>query len=194
MFGKKKKKINPEIPSSALADMAFLLLIFFLVTTTIDVDSGIGLVLPPPPDPNEKSESNIKERNMLKVLVNSAGLILMDEKPASISQVKQIVMDFVDNGNQPNPNPELSENPDKAIISLKTDRQTPYDVYIQMLDEVKAGYNELRDRKCRIKYGISYTEYLLRQKAADSKVDEFKDVYPQKVSEAEPDAGTGGNN
>lgn len=127
---------------------------------------------------------------MLKVLVNSAGLILIDEKPAAITQVKQMVMDFVDNNGK---NPELSENPEKAIISLKTDRQTPYDIYIQMLDEVKAGYNELRDRKCRIKYGISYSEYLLRQKAAESKEDEFKDIYPQKVSEAEPDAGTGGN-
>jgi biopolymer transport protein ExbD len=192
MFGKKKTKITPEIPSAALADMAFLLLIFFLVTTTIDVDSGIGLVLPPPPDPNQpEQQSNIKERNMLKILVNSAGLILVDEKPAAITQVKQMVIDFVDNGNRPaaEQNAELSESPQKAIISLKTDRQTPYDIYIQMLDEVKGAYSDLRDRACRIKYGISYTDYLQKQKAADSKEDEFKDLFPQKISEAEPDAG-----
>lgn len=180
----KKSRVEPEIPSSSLADIAFLLLIFFLVTTTIDVDTGIGLVLPPPPDPAENPPP-VKERNMLKILVNAQGLILINEKPAAIGQVKDIVKSFVSNNGV---DPNLSENPDKAIISLKTDRLTPYDIYINMLDEVKQGYFELRDQASRSQIGVSYSDYLARQKANETKEDLFKDMYPQKISEAEPES------
>lgn len=185
MFGKKKQKEEPEIPSSSLADIAFLLLVFFLVTTTIDVDTGIGLVLPPPPDPTIQPPP-IKERNLLKVLVNSQGQILMDERPASLPEVKQIVKDFVNNNGA---NPDLSESPEKAIISLKTDDKTPYEIYINMLDEVKGAYKELRDAAARQQLGIGYDEYLRRQAANDTKEDIFKAMFPQKISEAEPDRG-----
>lgn len=182
---KKKSRTEPEIPSSSLADIAFLLLIFFLVTTTIDVDTGIGLVLPPPPDPSVQPPP-VRERNMLKILVNAQGMILINGTPAALGQVKEKVMQFVSNNGQ---DPTLSENPDKAIISLKTDRQTPYDIYINMLDEVKGAYHDLRDQECRRRMGISYDQYLMIQKEKDSKEDIFKDVYPQKISEAEPDQG-----
>jgi biopolymer transport protein ExbD len=185
---KKKSRVEPEIPSSSLADIAFLLLIFFLVTTTIDVDTGIGLVLPPPPDPNEQPPP-IKSRNMLKILVNAQGLILINEKPAAINEVKDLVMEFVDNTNR-SKREDLSEHPDKAIISMKTDRQTPYDIYINMLDEVKGAYAELRDQACRRKLGLAYTDYVQKQKEKQIREDEFKDMYPQKISEAEPDKGS----
>lgn len=181
MLRKKREREEAEIPSSSLADIAFLLLIFFLVTTTIDVDTGIGLVLPPPPDPGQQPPP-IKERNMLKILVNAQGMVLLDDKPAAISEVKQKVMDFVDNHGQ---DPNLSESPQKAIVSIKTDRQTPYETYIDMLDEVKGAYKQLRDNASLKRFGVKYG------KLKDSQQAEIKDMYPQKISIAEPDEGGG---
>lgn len=169
-----------EIDSSALADIAFLLLIFFLVATTIDIDTGIGLVLPPPPDPEQKPPP-IKDRNLLKILVNSQGMVLIEEEPSAISEVKQQVMEFVNNKGQ---DPELSDSPQKAIVSIKTDRQTPYNVYINMLDEVKGAYRELRDRASMAEFGKQYGALNEAQKK------KIQEMYPQKISIAEPDQGS----
>ncbi|HKJ31557.1 MAG TPA: biopolymer transporter ExbD [Balneolales bacterium] len=178
MFLEKRKKEDPEIPSASLADIAFLLLIFFLVTTTIDVDTGIGLVLPPPPKPNQKPPP-IKKRNMLKILVNAQGNILINDKPASMSEVKTKAEKFIDNmGKDPN----LSESPDKAVVSLKTDSKTPYRIYIHMLDEVKGAYHDLRNSRSRQLYGKPFDEL----KDGSSKKKAIKKYFPEKISEAEP--------
>lgn len=179
MLLKKKERDSAEIPSSSLADIAFLLLIFFLVTTTIDVDTGIGLVLPPPPDPSVEPPP-IRERNILKILVNSQGLILINEKPAALTEVKETVMKFVDNNGV---DPNFSDSPEKAIVSLKTDRQTPYRIYIDVLDEVKGAYADLRNAVSMARYGVAYNN-LDKEKQED-----IKKLYPQKISEAEPDKG-----
>lgn len=169
-----------EIDSSALADIAFLLLIFFLVATTIDIDTGIGLVLPPPPDPNQKPPP-IKDRNLLKILVNNQGMVLIEEEPSAITEVKQRVMEFVNNKGQ---DPQMSDSPQKAIVSIKTDRQTPYEVYINMLDEVKGAYRTLRDRASMSEYGKQYEALNQEQKET------IQNMYPQKISIAEPDQGS----
>lgn len=169
-----------EIDSSALADIAFLLLIFFLVATTIDIDTGIGLVLPPPPDPNQKPPP-IKDRNLLKILVNNQGMVLIEEEPAAITEVKQRVMEFVNNKGQ---DPKLSDSPQKAIVSIKTDRQTPYEVYINMLDEVKGAYRTLRDRASMAEFGKKY------EALNDAQKEQIRNMYPQKISIAEPDQGS----
>ncbi|TNE68412.1 biopolymer transporter ExbD [bacterium] len=179
MLLKKKEREAAEIPSSSLADIAFLLLIFFLVTTTIDVDTGIGLVLPPPPDPTVPPPP-IKEKNMLKLLVNSQGLILVNEKPAALAEVKELVIGFIDNKGT---DPTLSDSPDKAIISLKTDKQTPYRIYIDVLDEVKGAYADLRDKASMARFGVKF------DKLGEGPQKEVKEMYPQKISEAEPDKG-----
>ena len=98
-----------------MADIAFLLLIFFLVTTTINVDTGIGMVLPPPLDP-EQEPPPIRERNLMKILVNSQGLILMDEEPVQITEVRDKLIEFISN---PENNEELSISTDAAIASLR---------------------------------------------------------------------------
>jgi len=184
MLRKKRGRTEPEIPSSSLADIAFLLLVFFLVVTTIDTDTGIGMVLPPPPD-----ESNppppIRERNLLKILVNSQGLILINERPASVQEVKIRVIEFVDNNGR---DENLSISPNAAIVSIKTDRQTPYRTYISMMDEVRAAYKELRDGVSMSRFGVPYDLYKTRLSGRD---DEIKEVYPMNVSIAEPDKGTG---
>ena len=94
MMLKKKKREGAEINGSSMADIAFLLLIFFLVTTTINVDTGIGMVLPPPLDP-EQEPPPIRERNLMKILVNSQGLVLMDEEPVPITEVRDKLIEFI---------------------------------------------------------------------------------------------------
>lgn len=116
----KREKEDVEIPSASLADIAFLLLIFFLVCTTIDVDKGLKLVLPPPDVTQEK----IHQKNILNILINDAGEVLLDNEVVNVRDIERIVRD------------KISEN-DKLIISLKTARLTKYKVYIQVLDQLK---------------------------------------------------------
>lgn len=180
MMLKKKKREGAEINGSSMADIAFLLLIFFLVTTTINVDTGIGMVLPPPLDP-EQEPPPIRERNLMKILVNSQGLVLMDEEPVPITEVRDKLIEFISN---PESNEELSISPDAAIVSLKTQRETPYSIYIDMLDEVMGAYKDLRDAASRSNYGVPYDAL-----ADDSpQQDQIRDMYPKKISIAEPDS------
>lgn len=181
MLIKKRDRDSADIPSSSLADIAFLLLIFFLLVTTIDVDTGIGLVLPPAPQENQKPPP-IKERNILNILVNEEGLVLMDEDPTPVDQVKTKVKEFIDNNGQ---NPELSDSPDKAIISIKTSRQTPYKIYIDMFDEVVGAYTELRNAAAQAEFGVNYGA-LEEDSPAQEKIG---DMYPKQISIAEPDEG-----
>ncbi|MCB0258486.1 MAG: biopolymer transporter ExbD [Calditrichaeota bacterium] len=117
---KKRQKEDVEIPSSSLADIAFLLLVFFLVCTTIDVDKGLRLVLPP----MDVEDIEINKENITNILINDAGQVLLDNEEVSVRDIERIVRE------------ELSEN-DKLIISLKTTRGTKYDVYIAVLDQLK---------------------------------------------------------
>jgi biopolymer transport protein ExbD len=180
MMLKKKKREGAEINGSSMADIAFLLLIFFLVTTTINVDTGIGMVLPPPLDP-EQEPPPIRERNLMKILVNAQGLVLMDEELVPITEVRTKLIEFIDN---PENNEELAVSPDAAIVSLITQRETPYSIYIDMLDEVMGAYKELRDAASRSNYGVPYDAL-----ADDSpQQNQIQDMYPKKISIAESDS------
>lgn len=181
LLKKTNRRDDAEIPSSSLADIAFLLLIFFLLVTTIDIDTGIGLTLPPAPDENVEPPP-IKERNLLNINVNEAGQVLLDEEPTAISQVKQRVKEFVTNNGQ---DPDLSESPDKAIVSIKTARQTPYRIYINMLDEVIGAYNELRNQAAQEMFGRDFSFF----EEGSEQFDAIKNRYPKKISIAEPDEG-----
>ncbi|MBN2092598.1 biopolymer transporter ExbD [candidate division KSB1 bacterium] len=120
MLKLKRKPKTVEITSASMADIAFLLLIFFLVTTTIDVDKGIGLTLPDPR--GEKKE--IREKNITNLLVNEAGQVLLDLKEVPVQQIKDVIAE------------KIRENP-KLIVSVKTDRNTPYNIYVAVLDQLK---------------------------------------------------------
>ncbi len=178
MFDNKRDREEPEVGGAGMADIAFLLLIFFLLVTTIDVDTGIGLQLPPAPEENQEPPP-IKERNLLNILVNSQGMVLIDEEPTPVNQVKQTVKEFVTNRGQ---NPELSDSPDKAIVSIKTDRATPYNVYIDMLDEVMGAYAELRNQEAQQRFGVNYSQ--LEDESDEQKA--VQDAFPKKISIAEP--------
>lgn len=127
MISEKKKKRSAEIPSASLADIAFLLLIFFLVTTTMDLDKGINLTLP------EKGgeEVKIKKGNICNLLVNASGQVLLDDEPIVISAISDALKKKVEEKGYDN------EGKPNLIVSIKTARETDYDTYIQVLDQVK---------------------------------------------------------
>ena len=182
-MGMRKRGI-PEINAGSMADIAFLLLIFFLVTTTMDVDTGIARKLPPMPE-EELQEDDIKihDRNIYVVKVNKNNQLLVEGELLDVSQLKEGAKRFINNNGL---NPNLSDNPDKAIISLQNDRGTEYMTYIQIQNELAAAYNELRNKASLSKFGERYNDL----NKSDQK--EIRKMYPQKISEAEP-KNIGGN-
>ena len=119
-MAKNRRFKGGEIPTSSMADIAFLLLIFFLVTTTIDTDKGLGIVLPPPGD----IEIEIRKENILNCLINSQGKVLLDEEPTTVDQIHRIV------------GQKLRKN-DKLIISVKAHPKTAYNDYVRVIDQLK---------------------------------------------------------
>lgn len=189
-MARKKRKV-PGLNASSTADISFILLIFFLVTTSMDTDSGLARRLPPPPEDNqEDAQIDVKERNVLKVRVNSAGNLLCGDDFIEIAQLCDRAKEFVKNeDNRPNlPEKHLKNIPllgqcaitDKHVISVQTDRGTPYNVYFQVQNELIRAYNELRDELSKAKFGKLYAALSEEQQAA------IREYYPQKISEAEP--------
>lgn len=183
----KKQRAIPEINAGSMADIAFLLLIFFLVTTTMDTDMGITVKLPPHTD-EVPDPPPIKERNVFKVLVNSNNQLLVEEELISINQLRREAVKFITNNGDGScqyctgmRDPNSSDNPDKAIISLKNDRGTKYDTYMQVQNELKAAYREVREDYSQKKFGRKFDQLSPSQK------EEVAEAFPQKISEAEPE-------
>jgi glutaredoxin len=147
------KRAAPEVNAGSMADIAFLLLIFFLVTTTIEKDSGINRKLPPIDD-SEVEPPIIKQKNIFTVLLNKNDGLFVEDEIMEIKDLRQAAVEFLDNGGdgscdycQGAKDPASSDNPDKAIISLKNDRETSYAAYIAVQNELVAAYNILRNRR-----------------------------------------------
>ena len=141
-MARNKGRDNPEINSSSMADIAFLLLIFFLVTTTIANDRGLSLQLPPNPEDIENIDIKIPERNLFKIQINSADRLLVEGEPfeQDVTEIKEMIKDFVLNNGR---DPESSDSPKDAIVSLKTDRGTSQERYIEVLDEIQGAYYDM---------------------------------------------------
>jgi biopolymer transport protein ExbD len=182
---KRRTSREAEIPTSSLADIAFLLLIFFLVTTTIDVDTGIYMELPPPLE-EEQPPPEIPDRNILTVLVNAQGDVLLEKEFTRIPEIRPAVKRFVSNRGE---DPTLSDSPDKAVVSFKTERSAQYAQYVKVLDEIKMGFNELRDEEARQRGYRDYRDY--KNRLPEGAEDEISDIYPYRISIAEPDPGAG---
>ena len=201
------KRSAPEVNAGSMADIAFLLLIFFLVTTTIETDSGLNRKLPPIEEIEDPPI--IKEKNIFTVVVNKNNQLLVEEELVGISDLRALATEFLDNGGgegedacqfcQGARDPKSSDNPEKAIISLKNDRETSYKVYIAVQNELVAAYNVLRDREfMRLFPNESMTFVEANKKYSDPrtspeekerlkpKLAEIKLLFPQKLSEAEP--------
>lgn len=133
---------TPDIPNASMADIAFLLLTFFLMTTTVANDKGLMITLPPPPEANPPEDVKIQERNLFKVQVNSFDKVLVEGEPwfGTDSELKERIKEFVLNNGQ---DPESSDNPIKAIVSFKTDRGTSHQKFIEILDVMEGAYNEI---------------------------------------------------
>ncbi len=171
--------MDNEINASSMADIAFLLLIFFLVTTTMDIDKGLLTKLPPmPEDDTEIIDAPINARNTWPILVNARDQLLVKGELMSIEELKRKTKEFLSNNGR---DPKLSDNPDKAVVSLKNDRGTSYDMYIQVQNEVKAAYNELREEESQKKFGKNYEDLNKDQQK------KIRKLYPMKISEAEPE-------
>jgi biopolymer transport protein ExbD len=193
------KRAAPEVNAGSMADIAFLLLIFFLVTTTIEVDSGINRKLPPMEESDE--DVIIKQKNIFTVLLNGKDQLLVEDNIMELKDLRKAAKEFLDNGGdgtcsycRGKKDPSSSDNPDKAIISLKNERETSYKTYIAVQNELVAAYNELRDARAQALYGQSFTEMQANYKDVNwpgnkeklkEKIDQIKLDYPQKLSEVQ---------
>lgn len=179
-MAKNTNKIMPEINAGSMADIAFLLLIFFLVTTTIRADKGLQMLLPSKKTINTPL-SDVHDRNMFKVVINSKNELLVEDMAMDITILrKEVKMFLANNGTDPN----LSDNPQEAVVSVKTDRGTEYMTYLRVLDELIAAYNELRAEKL----GITVDQYLQLDEKNPKENQMLKyaqKVYPRRISEAE---------
>ncbi len=181
-----------EINAGSMADIAFQLLIFFLVATTMDTDSGIFRILPPKPEEEKKEEKKIKERNIFVVLVNKDNQLLVENELMDIRDLREAAKEFIANPENKSDLPEkvpeminhFGEIPVTKfhVISLQNDRGTSYGTYIAVQNELTAAYNELRDELSRNKFGIKYNDL----KDDDDRKEAIEDVYPLKISEAVP--------
>jgi len=199
---------NSEINAGSMADIAFLLLIFFLVTTTMDVDSGISRKLPEKTPEDQKVDVIVKEKNIFDIVVNRNNQILIENENVEVADIKKLAVAFIDNGGgignpvdgQPGEacdyckgsrSPLSSDHPNKAVISLQSDRGTTYGMYISIQNEIEGAYIELRNRLGMEKYKRSYDELLKDYKdnpseSLNEKIDFLKASYPQIISEPEP--------
>lgn len=196
----------PEVNAGSMADISFLLLIFFLVTTTIESDRGITRRLPPIDDSQEETTTTIRERNIFTVIINNRGDLLVNDEPMSIQRLRQATTDFIDNGAgtgsdecsycRGKKDPNSSDNPSKALVSIQFDRQTKYEKYMAVQNEIMAAYNELRDRVSQGLYGEDFTQMnedyqnTTDQREKDKLQDRIKkvrDLYPLNISEAKPE-------
>ncbi|MGQ9846544.1 MAG: ExbD/TolR family protein [Bacteroidales bacterium] len=185
----------PEINAGSMADIAFLLLIFFLVATTMDVDSGLTRKLPPWIDQNTEKPPEIKKRNVFTVLINANNQLLVQNEWGDIRQLRKKAKEFIENpNNDPNlPEKEIKNIPffgdypvSKQVISLQNDRGTKYEMYLKVQNELVAAYNELRNELAKKKFGKEY------EKLTKDQADAINQIYPQRISEAEP-KNIGGN-
>ena len=176
----------PEINASSMADIAFLLLIFFLVTTTIDIDKGILVRLPewqetpPPITPRNK-------HNILMIHINRFNQLLINDDETDLDQLQNITTSFIDNNREGQcsycngkRDKSKSDHPIKAIISLQSDRATSYNTYIDVYDRIRAAYSQLREDVSQEIYDMSYIELNSVQKKT------IKTKYPIVISESEP--------
>ena len=189
-MAKGKRKV-PDINSSSTADIAFLLLIFFLITTSMDTDRGLARRLPPPPELEQNNDDiKLKERNVLQVFLNLNDQLMCGNDYITTDQLLSKAKEFIANPYNDDSKPEKysKEIPffgnmmitEKHVVSLRCDRGSSYKAYIAVQNELVAAYNELRDELAQEKWQKNYADLNEDQQKA------IRDIYPQKISEAEP--------
>ncbi len=181
---------TPEVPMASMADIAFMLLIFFLVATTMDMDAGLQRVLPPMPEDDQiDDDQQIRERNVFIVLVNARDQLMVEGENIPIELLRERAKEFIAN---PNDEPHLPEKEmrevqyfgeypvSRQVISLQNDRGTSYGMYIRVQNELAAAYRELRDELAQDQFGRRFNA--LR----DTEQEAVREIFPMRISEAEP--------
>nr|WP_321405626.1 biopolymer transporter ExbD [uncultured Carboxylicivirga sp.] len=183
------KREVQEVNAGSMADIAFLLLIFFLVTTTMDTDTGLARLLPPMQEDQPDDTPPIKERNVFTVLVNSNNQLLVEGKPMGMEELTEATKEFIENPLDKDNLPEKKETEvpffgmqmiTKGVISLQTDNGTQYQTYLMVQNELQRAINELRQDLAKRKFGKDYDD--LEKEEQDA----IRTIIPQKISEAEP--------
>ena len=180
----------PALNTTSTGDIAFLLLIFFLVATTMDVDKGIQRRLPPMPDENQKQQDiKVNRRNIVVVRINAQDRILAGGTPMDITQVKDKIKEFIVNpaNSESLPEKEMKDIEgfgqyavSKGVVSLQNDRGTSYSAYLRVQNEIVKAFNEIRDDFAMVNYGSKYADL------DEEKQKIVREAVPQSISEAEP--------
>ncbi|KAB5490160.1 MULTISPECIES: ExbD/TolR family protein [Flagellimonas] len=194
---------NPEVHAGSMADIAFLLLIFFLVTTTIQTDVGLDRKLP---SDDVINHINVNERNVLRISLNKNDELFVEDRVLKIDELKRLAVAFLDNGGATENqlrcdyckgarDPKSSDNPQKAIISLSSDRDASYGTYVQVQDRLALAYRELRNREAQRLFGQDFTVMEEKFYAAETKetekatlkanIERIREMFPLNITEAE---------
>jgi biopolymer transport protein ExbD len=205
---------TPEVNGGSLADIAFLLLIFFLVTTTMDTDTGITRLLPPEPEEDQETEVKVNQRNVLVVLLNRSDLLMVGGEVMDRLALKDETVEFFTNPNDDPTLPEMEEQevqfppgsssllpPDgmwrgrvsKGVISLQNDRSTTYGKYLQVQNELVAAVNTLRNDFCKLYFDMEYDELNTNKPIEEEIQAGIRKIYKMNISESEPKS-IGGRN
>ena len=174
LFGKKKKRQVPGLDTTSTADISFMLLIFFLVTTSLDTDEGLTRYLPPIPQKNEQKQMDVNRNDLMNIRIDADDRMTCDGDTLTALQLTERVAAFV------------TERGKKHVISVKADRQTSYEAYFAMQNAIVNAYADVRDKIARKDYHTTYSRCSQQQR------DEIARKCPQRISEAEPDTDDSG--
>jgi len=192
MFKRRKRNI-PALDTTSTADISFMLLIFFLVTSSMDTDKGLPRQLPPPEESQVEEEQLVKKRNVMALALDADGALTINGEASTCDELTHRVAEFVENADDDTLLPEKSEREvhlmglcrvsDRHVITIQADRHTTYDAYFRMQDAIAAGYAQVRNALARRCFGRDYAQCSVEQRLAVAM------VYPQRVSETAPTAG-----
>ena len=195
MFRRRRKEV-PGLNTTSTADISFMLLVFFLVTSSMDTDKGLPRQLPPPEDNTQEEEVEIKQRNVLELELDADDRLTLNGEPADYDELTRRVAEFVANKNDDPSLPEKSEREvhlfgrirvsDRHVITVKTNRNTTYNAYFEMQNAIVRGYYQLRNELAKRQFGHGYAYCSQEQR------DAIALVYPQRISEAMPAEEEGG--
>ena len=172
----RERRTVPQLNTTSTADISFILLVFFLIMTSMDADKGLQRMLPPMPDETRQEAADVERGNVLSLAITADNRLMADGKPLGLGDARRRVMSFVAH----------SADRSNHIIALEVDRQASYDVYFSLQNEIVAAYNELRNGYAVSKYGRPYAQCTPEQRA------EVRDYYPQRITETSAGAGEGG--
>lgn len=204
-MARQRRKV-PEINAASMADIAFLLLIFFITATQMNVDTGITRLLPPFQPKEEQQEVKVKERNVLVVLINKDDQLMVNNEISDLRLLKEKTLEFFRNVNDdPNlpekelievtfpqgkstkfPDGNLSIMSSMGVVSLQNDRSTTYGKYLMVQDVLVSAINELRDEFCKENFGMSYNDLDEKKDVDKEIIDGINKIYKMNISEAEP--------